>query len=290
VDDIKLKECDGCDLVKYCGDKCMEEHREQHDEECKTRKAELRDKELFRPSELHDKKLFNQPDGSHLGECPLCFLPMPLGSEQSRFYPCCSQLVCDGCVYAHHKRNGGRSCPFCREPVADDEENDKRLMKRVKANDPAALRQMGSICLEEGDHDVAVEYWTKAAELGDPEAHYQLGDSYHQGDGVEKDEEKAIYHMEKAAMGGDPDARHILGCIEHENGNFDRSVKHFIIAANNGNEDSMNALWKYYSEGNITKEDLDATLRTHHAAINEMKSPEREAAEAWRQRQRGCMK
>jgi hypothetical protein len=59
-------------------------------------------------------------------------------------------------------------------------------------------------------------------------------------------------------------------------------VKHFIIAANLGNEKSMKALWKYYSAGHINKEDLDATLRTHHAAINEMKSPEREAAEkAW---------
>ena len=63
------------------------------------------------------------------------------------------------------------------------------------------------------------------------------------------------------------------------NDNMDRAVKHFIIAANLGDEDSMKVLWKYYSTGNITKEELDATLRTHHAAINEMKSPEREAAE-----------
>lgn len=37
VDDIKLKDCDGRDLVKYCSDKCTENHREQHDEECKRR-------------------------------------------------------------------------------------------------------------------------------------------------------------------------------------------------------------------------------------------------------------
>ena len=40
VDDIKLKLCDGgCDLVKYCSDVCQENHREQHEEECKGRKA-----------------------------------------------------------------------------------------------------------------------------------------------------------------------------------------------------------------------------------------------------------
>jgi hypothetical protein len=41
----------------------------------------------------------------------------------------------------------------------------------------------------------------------------------------------------------------------------------------------MKKLWKCYSEGNITKEDLNATLRTHQAALDAMKSPEREAAE-----------
>ena len=37
VDDIKLelKDCDGCDLVKYCSDGCREEHQEKHSEECK---------------------------------------------------------------------------------------------------------------------------------------------------------------------------------------------------------------------------------------------------------------
>jgi hypothetical protein len=46
VDNIKLKIlCEGgCDLVKYCGDKCREEHREQHHEECKKRANELHEK------------------------------------------------------------------------------------------------------------------------------------------------------------------------------------------------------------------------------------------------------
>ena len=31
VDDVTLKDCDGgCDLVKYCSDKCQENHRGQH--------------------------------------------------------------------------------------------------------------------------------------------------------------------------------------------------------------------------------------------------------------------
>ena len=56
VDDVKLAECNGgCDLVKYCSDKCRETHREQHEDACKQQTAEL-----------HDKKLFEQPELLHL--------------------------------------------------------------------------------------------------------------------------------------------------------------------------------------------------------------------------------
>ena len=44
----------------------------------------------------------------------------------------------------------------------------------------------------------------------------------------------------------------------------------------------MKALWGAFSDGYITKEDLEATLRAHKAAIDEMKSPEREAANNWK--------
>jgi hypothetical protein len=278
VDNIKLEDCDGCDLVKYCGDKCREEHREQHEEECKKRKAELHD----------DKKLFTQPDVSHLGECPLCFLLMPLDQTKTTFYSCCSTQICDGCIYVHHVQNRSMNCPFCRELAPDDEENRKRMMERAKANDPAALRRMGARRYYEGDYDVAFEYFTKAVELGDVESHSWLGVMYRKGEGVEKDEEKGVYLFKKAAIRGHPTARYNLGWREHESGNVERAVKHFIIAANVGDEKSMKALWGYYKDRNITKQELDATLRTHHAAINEMKSPERKAAEVWREKQRGA--
>src|SRR6056300_567262 len=85
VDEIKLEDCDGCDLVKYCSDKCKEEHREQHEEECKER-----------AKKLHDDDLFTQPDSTHLGECPLCFLPMPIDPNKCRYKSCCSNFICMG--------------------------------------------------------------------------------------------------------------------------------------------------------------------------------------------------
>ena len=271
VDDIKLKLCDGgCDLVKYCSDNCRENHREQHEEECQKRKAEL-----------HEKDLFEQPDGSHLGECQICFLPLSLDIKKSSFYSCCCKLMCDGCSYANFKSSGKFNCPFCREPVVNGkEENRKRVMERVKANDPAALRYMGGRLFDAGDYDGAIEYMKKAAELGNMDAHYSLGCMCCEGEGVEKDDEKKVYHWEKAAIGGHPDARQNLGADEEKNGNIERAVKHYIISAKLGLEVSMKELWRHYSAGNITKEDLDVTLRAHQSAIDATKSAQRDAAEA----------
>ncbi len=47
VDDIKLEECDGCDLVKYCSDECREDHEEEHRDNCKIRVKELHDKKII---------------------------------------------------------------------------------------------------------------------------------------------------------------------------------------------------------------------------------------------------
>lgn len=62
---------------------------------------------------------------------------------------------------------------------------------------------------------------------------------------------------------------------------MDRAVKHFIIAAKIGHINSMKKLWRRYAHGDINKEDLEATLRTHQAAIDAMKSPQREAAQSF---------
>jgi hypothetical protein len=57
-------------------------------------------------------------------------------------------------------------------------------------------------------------------------------------------------------------------------------MKHFIIAANQGNESSMKALMgEAYQRSLITKEELGATLRTHQAAVTAMSTPERAKAE-----------
>ena len=152
-------------------------------------------------------------------------------------------------------------------------------MKRIEANDPVAMSYEGGVQNNKGNCRSAFEYWTKAAELGDAEAHYQLAVLYHEGRSVEKDEGKEIYHFEEAAIGGHPGARHNLGIREGNSGNIERAVKHWIVAATQGEDDSIKLLLKSFKMGLINKEKLAATLRAHKAAVDATKSPQRKNAE-----------
>ena len=272
VDGIKLKNCDDCDLVRYCSDDCKENHRPDHEAMCKERAAELR-----------DELLFKQPESSHLGECPICFLPLEPDCKKYTLHTCCSKYVCNGCRYANEIRQCREkieeTCPFCRYPTpASEEEADLINMKRaVEANDPIALREVGKVFYLNGNNDDALKYCSKAAELGNANAHCHLSYMYRDGEGVEKDEAKEIYHLEEAAIRGHLDARFQLAFKEGSCGRIKRSVKHWIIGANLGDNGSILALKLCYQAGDIRKEDFAAALRAHQAAVDATKSPQREA-------------
>ena len=57
----------------------------------KSEESSENDEECNSADESHDRKLFTQPDETHLGDCPLCFLPLPLDRGESAFYACCSK-------------------------------------------------------------------------------------------------------------------------------------------------------------------------------------------------------
>ena len=271
-DDIKLKKCTACHLVKYCSVNCQKDHRPKHKTECKKRMAEL-----------HDELLFKQPESTHYGDCPICCLPLPIDPSKTRLMSCCSKLICDGCYLANRKREvEGKvrhKCAFCRNDTPRTKEViNERWMKRIEANDPVSMYQMGTDKYEEGNYTAAFEYWTRAAALGDVGAHYQLSILYLNGQGVEKDEKKELHHMEKAAIGGSPNARHNLGCLERGKGRVGRAVKHFIIAAKLGYDMSLEAVKDLYKDGYVSREDVVAAFRGYQAAIDAMKSPQREEA------------
>ena len=270
-DDIKLKKCTACHLVRYCSVKCQKDHRPKHKRECKKKAAELRDEILFK-----------QPESTHLGDCPICCLPLPLDPDQSTLNTCCCKEICQGCNCANIRREAeGRlrhKCAFCRKDLPAPEEVDELLMKRIEVNDPVAMYYMGLRSYEKGDRTAAFDYWTRAAALRDVGAHYQLSCLYREGNGVEKDEKKEQHHLTEAAIGGKPDARHNLAIIEMNNGRMDRAAKHWIIAAKLGDDESMELVKDLYRAGHVSKDDVSAALRGHRAAIDATKSPQREEA------------
>ena len=86
VDDVKLKQC-ACKLVRYCSVDCQKNHRKQHKKACKKRMAEMREDRLFTQSEI-----------SHLGECPICCLPLSIDPVQFRGMSCCCKIICSAAV------------------------------------------------------------------------------------------------------------------------------------------------------------------------------------------------
>eukprot|EP00577_Skeletonema_sp_RCC1716_P026154 CAMPEP_0113431844 /NCGR_PEP_ID=MMETSP0013_2-20120614/33806_1 /TAXON_ID=2843 ORGANISM="Skeletonema costatum, Strain 1716" /NCGR_SAMPLE_ID=MMETSP0013_2 /ASSEMBLY_ACC=CAM_ASM_000158 /LENGTH=170 /DNA_ID=CAMNT_0000320873 /DNA_START=299 /DNA_END=809 /DNA_ORIENTATION=+ /assembly_acc=CAM_ASM_000158 len=164
---------------------------------------------------------------------------------------CCSKMICNGCDYANKMRefaeNLRHKCPFCRDPIPNSEAKaEAKFIQRVEANDPVAIREMGVRQYNDGDHESAFEYFTKAAGLSDVDpvgkphplfARHDWGSMFGEGlptltslmneEGIdgstklttllgigEKDEKKEMYHLEKAAICGHIEARYNLAICE----------------------------------------------------------------------------
>ena len=94
-DTVKLKNCNACRLVKYCGVDCQKTHRQQHKKACKQRAGELKEEQLYSQG-------IERPEGDF---CPICTLPIPLPmGEYSVFSACCMKRICKGCDWAAQKR------------------------------------------------------------------------------------------------------------------------------------------------------------------------------------------
>ena len=273
----KLKHCNACKFVKYCSRDCQIAHRPQHKKECKIRAAEL-----------HDIELFKQPPPKE--DCPICFLRLPCLDTGSNYYSCCGKVICSGCNHApryDHQGNkvDNQKCPFCRTPSPLDEEVADSIKKRVDAGDAIAIYTLGCFYRDgeydfSRDHRKALELWHRAGELGYADAYTNIGHAYETGTGVEIDMKKATHYYERAAMGGDVNARYNLGVNEAKAGNYDRAVKHYMVAVKDGDSESLKLIKQFYSYWRATKEDYTTALRSYQAYLGDIKSDQRDRAAA----------
>ena len=247
-----------------------------------------------RPSESADGKvasrwtdddLFREsPPGE---ECPICMLPLPRNISETSYQACCGKTLCVGCLHADRIENSRIICPFCRAPLVTSEgEYIKIVEKRVGADDPVAMCSLGGHYYR-GERGLpqnckkAMKLWIRAGELGCTEGYHNVGVSYDNGHGVERDTTKAQHYYELAAMGGNVIARCNLGLLEVKAGNTDRAVRHWMIGARAGYDKSLKAIREGYVNGHVTKTDFEKALRAHKDAKDEMKSEQRETAAAY---------
>jgi len=280
-EDSKLKSCTACKLVKYCSRECQIAHRPQHKKVCKKRAAEL-----------YDEKLFKQPP-LEFEDCPICFLRLPTLETGYRYKTCCGKVICSGCYYAPLYDDQGnevdnKKCPFCRIPTPTTEEVEeivKRTMKRVESDDPEAIHDLGcdyrdGSCGYPQDYDKALELWHRSAELGHAKSYLNIGCAYNHGQGVEVDKKRALYYWELAAMRGDETARYNLGIEEENVGNMDRALKHYMISARGGYNDSLQEIQDLFTNGYATKDDYTKALQLYQEYLGEIKSVQRDNAAA----------
>ena len=281
-----MNTCNKCKFVIYCNAACKKKHRHKHKKACERRVADL-----------HDAKLFKEHPPSE--DCLICFLPLPLDSDQIIFEPCCGKSICKGCsvtirakakemrdaaIDGRGKKKEWDMCAFCRTPhTKSDKEGTRRIKILVENGNAKACNALagyyhyGSNGVQQ-DYTKANELYLKAGELGCAEAYYNLGCSYSNGLGVETDKKKGIRYFEFAAIGGNVPARHALGAFEMIAGNNSRSIRHFLLGAEAGYVKSMDIIEKMYmTYGMGSKDEYEQIVRSYQKRQEGMKSDTRKA-------------
>jgi hypothetical protein len=60
-------------------------------------------------------------------------------------------------------------------------------------------------------------------------------------------------------------------------------MKHFMLAAEAGNKDSLDEVKRGFTKGYVTKDEYESTLRAYHECQAEMKSEARDNAAEWKE-------
>ena len=123
------------------------------------------------------------------------------------------------------------------------------------------------------DYGRAVFWFTKSAEKGMANAHYNLGVMYQQGLGVPQDAAAALSWYERAAQLGHPEAMYNLGIANIEgigaDRNIARGVAFFKQAANAGVSQAAYNLGVLYESNFIGPADLTKAAEWYQTAANE---------------------
>ena len=141
----------------------------------------------------------------------------------------------------------------------------------MRGDDAQSYYEQGKKLEEQGDSVTAVQYYQKAADLGNAEAQYSLGLCYYKGKGVEKDFKQAVLWYRKSADQGNAEAQNHLGyCYENGYGvtkDLEQAVSWYRKAANQDLVDAQFNLGVCYHNGEgVTKDQKQAVEWLRKAA------------------------
>ncbi|MCB1276147.1 tetratricopeptide repeat protein [Prosthecobacter sp.] len=116
----------------------------------------------------------------------------------------------------------------------------------------------------------AARWFRMAADQGQTEAKFYLGECYANGWGVDPDLEEAAFWYRQAADGGHPTAQLCLGvCYATGKGvriDDQEATKWYLLAADQGNPKAQMLLGVCYEKGRGISQDLKAAAGMYHAA------------------------
>ena len=243
-----------------------------------------------------------------LEDCPICMIPLNRDKRLNTYLVCCGKMVCSSCFHLHdmttNDKNEKRAekelpplpvtCPFCRTPLSSGEASIEMNKKRAKKGDAQAMLILGSYH-RDGSHGQrkderkAIELFQRAADAGFADAISMLGSYYAYGmHGLEQDIEKGVAMLQKAIQKGNHQALHCLGLVAHKIGDIDGAVKLLRTAAASGNGQSVKTLWDFFRNDDLSKIQLEESLKANQEANEGMKSEARDRHAkwlAWREKQ-----
>ncbi len=124
----------------------------------------------------------------------------------------------------------------------------------------------------EQDYALAMEWYEKAAALGDINAMLNIGTMYSEGNGVEQDYTLAMEWYEKAADIGDATAMNNIGTMYY-NGDgvkqdYALAIEWYEKAADLGNISAMNNIGAMYFYGDVVEQDYEKALEWFEKAAD----------------------
>ncbi len=124
------------------------------------------------------------------------------------------------------------------------------------------------------DYKKSFEYTKLSAEQEYPEAMFNLGHSYHLGEGVEKNLDEAIYWYSKASDLGDEGAKNNLAlALEEKNGNSDETLTLLRKSADAGDEVGQYNLGTRYEAGNGVTQDYGMAFALYKKSADKGYAP-----------------